>query len=72
MTTDVAAAARCIASGELTPTSYLRSVLARHERPLLAVDDPLPALLEVPLYATGLLRSLWRRPAVASSRERTS
>jgi D-aspartate ligase len=72
MTTDVAAAARGIAAGELAPTSYLRSVVSRHERPVLAADDPLPALLEVPLYAARAFNNRRRRPADASSRERTS
>jgi D-aspartate ligase len=50
LTTDVAAGAREIATGGLTATAYMRSLLGPHEPAVAAADDPLPGLLEVPLH----------------------
>ena len=61
MTTDVAAVLREIADHELSGRSYLRSIVGKHERPVAAVDDPLPGLAELPLFVRqagwpGLMR----------------
>lgn len=55
LTTDLPVGLREVAAGRVRAVSYLRSVLGRHERPVLALDDPLPALLEVPLFALSRL-----------------
>jgi D-aspartate ligase len=54
LTTDVAAGAREIATGSLSTTAYLRSLLGPHEPAVAAADDPLPGLLEVPLHLVSL------------------
>lgn len=51
LTTDLAAGGRMIAAGDERPGAYLRSVLGTHERAIAAVDDPLPGLAELPLFA---------------------
>jgi D-aspartate ligase len=62
MTTDLAAAGREIADGELPLPAYLRSLLGRHERAVAAGDDPLPSLAEVPLYVLSEVSRINRAP----------
>lgn len=50
LTTDLPAAYHEIAEGRLSVRSYLRTLAAPHERAVAALDDPLPGLLEIPLY----------------------
>ena len=56
LTTDLPVGLREVAGGRLSPTAYVGSVLRPHERPVLAPEDPLPALLEVPLFAVSAAR----------------
>jgi D-aspartate ligase len=60
LTTDVAAGGREIVSGDLPVVSYLRSVVGHHERAVAAGDDPLPGLIEVPLFLASLARRVGR------------
>jgi predicted ATP-grasp superfamily ATP-dependent carboligase len=50
LTTDLPVAYREIVEGRLSVRSYLRCLLARHDRAVAAADDPLPGMLEVPLF----------------------
>ena len=63
LTTDVPAALPEIAHGRLHAAAYLRSLVPPHERAILARDDPLPALLEVPLFAYETVRARRDGPA---------
>lgn len=65
--TDVPTAVRAIRDGQLSPLAYLDSLRGPIEFAVLAADDPLPALVELP--ATALLA--WRRRRVARSRRDT-
>jgi len=51
MSTDLATAAREIATGRLSPFRYLRSLAGPIESAIFAYDDPLPGLFELPLLA---------------------
>ena len=51
MTTDLPAAAREILRGRISVSSYLRSLRAPLEFAMLAADDPIPFLLEVPMLS---------------------
>lgn len=62
--TDVPTSARAIRDGRLTPLAYLDSLRGPIEFAVLAIDDPLPALMELP--ASALLA--WRRREARSSR----
>jgi D-aspartate ligase len=55
--TDVPAALAELRAGRLSPIGYLRGLVGRTEFAILALDDPLPALLEVPMA----IQLLWRR-----------
>lgn len=46
---DLAVAAQEVWSGRLTPESYLRSVADASSFAIFSTDDPVPALLEIPL-----------------------
>jgi predicted ATP-grasp superfamily ATP-dependent carboligase len=62
LTTDVPTAVREAARGRLSPGEYLRSLRGPLEYATLAPDDPLPALLEVPLLVgLGAMRAIARR-----------
>jgi len=54
MSTDVAAAFHEILRGQLNVRGYLRSLQSPLEFALFAADDPMPALLELPLHALCL------------------
>jgi D-aspartate ligase len=49
MVRDLAAAAQEVWSGRLTPESYLRSIADVSSFAIFSTDDPIPALLEIPL-----------------------
>jgi predicted ATP-grasp superfamily ATP-dependent carboligase len=51
MTTDLPAAAREILSGRISVSAYFRSLRAPLEFAMLAADDPMPFLLEVPMLS---------------------
>jgi D-aspartate ligase len=55
MTTDLPAAIREIASGRISLTSYLKSLRGPLEHAVLAADDPMPFLLEVPMLSISRL-----------------
>lgn len=57
MLTDVLAAASGLRRGTVTPSSYIRSFGSPLEFAAFAWDDPLPAVLDIPL----LLRRRWSR-----------
>ncbi|PYU75805.1 MAG: ATP-grasp domain-containing protein [Acidobacteria bacterium] len=59
MSTDVAAAWQEILRGRLNARDYLRSLQSPLEFALFAADDPLPALLELPLMLVVSARKLW-------------
>ena len=63
--TDVPQAMREIRAGRLSPARYLWSLRGPIEFAVLAPDDPLPALLELP--ATAYL--VWKRRATARAAE---
>jgi D-aspartate ligase len=50
LTTDLPAAYHEIVGGRLTVEAYVRTLVSRHQRAVAAVDDPLPAVLEVPMF----------------------
>lgn len=54
---DVAMAVKEIARGRLSPLRYVRSLLPPVEPAVFALDDPLPALIELPM----VLYLLWNR-----------
>lgn len=56
-TTDVPAAIAGIRRGSLAPATYLRSLRPPLELALLQLDDPVPALLDLPILA----QRLWQR-----------
>ncbi len=51
MITDVPAAIHEMVRGRLTPGAYVRSLRSPLEFSVMALDDPLPGLVEVPLFA---------------------
>ena len=51
MSTDVPAAIHEMLRGRLNPRAYLQSLRAPVEFALMAADDPLPGLLDLPMYA---------------------
>ncbi|HEU4424937.1 MAG TPA: ATP-grasp domain-containing protein [Pilimelia sp.] len=53
LTTDLPAAYEEIRRGQLSLRGYLHTLLSRHERPVAALDDPLPGVLEVPMFVMG-------------------
>lgn len=57
LATDVPAALPEIVHHRLSAAAYLRSLVPPHERAILAGDDPLPALLEMPLFAYEAARA---------------
>ncbi len=62
LTTDVPTALREAARGQLSPGEYLRSLRGPLEYATWAPDDPLPALLEVPLLVClGATRAIAHR-----------
>jgi len=50
MTTDIPAAWHEMRHGRLSPGAYLRMLFSPHERAVSALDDPLPGVLEVPMF----------------------
>jgi len=60
MTTDLPAAAREIVGGRLSIVSYLRSLRSPLEHAVLAADDPMPFLLEVPMLSIARLTERFR------------
>jgi D-aspartate ligase len=54
--TDVPVAFQEITSGRLSVRTYLRTLISPHERAVAALDDPFPALLEVPMVALSMAR----------------
>jgi predicted ATP-grasp superfamily ATP-dependent carboligase len=56
MLTDVPAAGRLMARGELAPGAYLRSLRPPLELSLFARDDPLPAIAEPVAMAVRVAR----------------
>ncbi len=72
MTTDLPAAVREIFAGRLSVSSYFRSLRAPLEHAVLAADDPLPFLLEVPMLSIARLGQRlqeFRRGATARTGE---
>jgi predicted ATP-grasp superfamily ATP-dependent carboligase len=59
LTTDLPVAYQEIIEGRLSVRSYLRTLLAPHQRAIAAGDDLLPGMLEVPMF---LLSAARRRP----------
>jgi predicted ATP-grasp superfamily ATP-dependent carboligase len=57
LTTDLAASAPEVLRGQLPAARYLRSLGGSHERAVLAADDLLPGLLEVPLFVGSAVSS---------------
>ena len=55
MTTDLPAAVREIVGRKLSIRSYLRSLRSPLEHAVLASDDPMPFLLEVPMLTIARL-----------------
>jgi predicted ATP-grasp superfamily ATP-dependent carboligase len=51
VSTDVPAAIHEMLRGRLNPISYLRSLRSPLEFALFSTDDPLPGLLDLPLFA---------------------
>jgi len=56
MSADLWVAVKEMLNGHLSPRSFLRSLLEPRESPIFAWDDPLPSLLDLPLFAwtTGM------------------
>jgi D-aspartate ligase len=68
LTRDLAVGVREVAGRRLSPDRYVGSVLAPHERAVLAHDDPLPGLLDVPMVALSAVRGRLRRATRADGR----
>jgi predicted ATP-grasp superfamily ATP-dependent carboligase len=60
MSSDLPTALREIAGGRLSFRAYLRSFSPPRERAVMAKDDPIPGLLEVPWLAYRVSRRLAR------------
>jgi predicted ATP-grasp superfamily ATP-dependent carboligase len=58
LTTDLPAAYDEIAHGRLGLGAYLRTLVTPHERAVAAWDDPVPGMLEVPMFVAASLGSL--------------
>jgi predicted ATP-grasp superfamily ATP-dependent carboligase len=56
LTTDVPTSVREILRGNLKLGPYLRTVLSPHDSAVFALDDPWPAVFEVPMLARTFLR----------------
>jgi D-aspartate ligase len=69
-TTDVRAAAHEVREGRLTPRQYLKSLRRPLVFALFAGDDPVPAILELPLFSSVFYRRYRRIKKHASSRSR--
>jgi D-aspartate ligase len=50
MTTDLPAALSEIRRGQLSLPAYLRTLVESHDRAVAALDDPLPGVLELPMF----------------------
>lgn len=77
MSTDIPAAFHEMLRGRLSPGAYLRSLRAPREFALLATDDPLPGLLDLPIcfYLSGkkiILGIRGQQDSLATVSERTS
>jgi D-aspartate ligase len=59
MSTDVPAALHQILRGKLPLSDYLRSLRGPVQFALIAADDPMPGLLDLPLYAYKHARKFW-------------
>lgn len=70
ISTDVPAALHSIFRGRLSFKSYMRSLRGPLEFALMAKDDPLPALMDLPIYAFKHLYKFWK--AVRSFFPRTA
>jgi len=69
-TTDVRAAAHELREGRLTPRQYLKSLRRPLAFAVFARDDPVPAILELPLFSSVLYRRYRRLRKHAPSRSR--
>jgi D-aspartate ligase len=69
LTTDLPAALSEIRRGRLSVPAYLRTLFPPHDRAVAALDDPLPGILEIPMF---LLDRYGRRSAPAAHRRRES
>jgi D-aspartate ligase len=67
MATDVPVAAREIGAGRLSVGGYLRGLRPPLDHAILAADDPLPALLDLPVHALVRARSALRRRTLAGA-----
>jgi predicted ATP-grasp superfamily ATP-dependent carboligase len=64
---DLAAAVCEMMAGRLSPFAYMRSFCRPSACAVFAWDDPLPALLDLPLSASRVVaRSLWRRSGASA------
>jgi predicted ATP-grasp superfamily ATP-dependent carboligase len=61
MTRDVPSAAQEIWSGRLTAKAYLRSVADTSAFAIFSTDDPIPALLEIPLLFVAIVNGMRSR-----------
>jgi D-aspartate ligase len=71
MSTDIPAAFQEILRGRLNLRSYLRSLRGPLQFALVTADDPLPGLMDLPIYAFKHIYNAYtglRRSAVASRR----
>ena len=59
LSTDLGAAIAEIWRGRLSVGAYLRSLFSPVESAIFAADDPVPALLEVPLGLYMILKRRW-------------
>jgi D-aspartate ligase len=50
LTTDLPTAYHEIVNGRLTIGAYVRTFVSRHQRAVAAIDDPIPAMVEVPMF----------------------
>jgi predicted ATP-grasp superfamily ATP-dependent carboligase len=58
LTTDLPAAYDEITHGRLGLGAYLRTLVTPHERAVAAWDDPVPGMLEVPMFVAASIGSL--------------
>jgi D-aspartate ligase len=61
LTTDAPVGIAAVRGGQLSARAYLRSITQPHERAVAAADDPVPGLLELPLFGWNAIRGLRSR-----------
>ncbi|MGA2992084.1 MAG: ATP-grasp domain-containing protein [Candidatus Korobacteraceae bacterium] len=62
--TDIPVALQQLVRGTLSWKAYLRGLFSPQDSPIFAIDDPVPALLDVPLMAYLVAKRAWQKLAL--------